>query len=107
MIVTAWKNGKFSSPKTTYGIKIDPDDRDRFFKREWQNVLLQFEGLPFSIEVNIAKQSFWGDTCRELINAEIGFWLNRNGLVPWPKSKPPKLILEPLGGRKFWLKARE
>jgi hypothetical protein len=32
--------------------------------------------------------SFWRH-CSELRSAEIGRWLHRNGLAPWPPGRPP------------------
>jgi len=76
MIVTAWSNGRVG-----YGIKIKKKDRDRFFKRSWKSVILQFENSPNQAKVNVAKKSFWNLECRELIKKEIGDWLQNNGLV--------------------------
>lgn len=105
MIVTAWNNGRPSPTGVGYGLKIDTDDRDQHFRHEWKSVILHLEGQNTSVEINIAKPSFWGETCRELINAEIGRWLINNGLAPWTKNHPPKLILEPSGeARHFLLK---
>jgi hypothetical protein len=99
MIVTAWTNGT-----SGYGLKLNPSDRDEFFKRTWRSVYVCLDGKPGEIEVNIAKASFLGGTCRELIHHEIGEWLEERGLVPWPKGNPPKLRLEPIGERRFMLK---
>ena len=98
VIVTAWSNGSGS-----FGLKIGVGDRDKFFKREWKTVFLQFAGAQTEIEVNIDKPSFWSPTCRELIHHEIGRWFEMNGFVPWSRHKPPKLILEPISARHFRL----
>lgn len=103
MIVTAWKNGTPSPTGAGYGVKLAASDRDRFFDRNWKSVCLLLEGSPDVIEVNIDKPSFWGNTCRELISAEIGRWLIHNGLVPWPKGQPPTLSLNALEGNTFAL----
>lgn len=104
MFVTAWNNGQHLSSGAGYGLKITPVNRDRYFKKEWQSVILELEGHLNPIEVNIAKPSFWGDTCRELIKIEIGKWLMKNDLAPWKKGKAPKLLLEPLGRNRFRLR---
>lgn len=103
MIVTAWNNGTYSETGAGYGVKLDVRDRDRFFRREWKIIILELEGSPAEIEVNIAKPSFWGTTCRELINAEIGRWLIRNSLVPWQKGNPPRLSLKHIVNNRFLL----
>jgi hypothetical protein len=104
MIVTAWKNGTPRKSGAGYGVKLDVEDRDRFFRREWRSIRLSLDGTSVVVDVNIAKPSFWGETCRELISAEIGRWLIRNGLVPWIKGTPPKLVLEHIEGNRFLLR---
>lgn len=104
MIVTAWKNSKNQSQGAGYGLKVSQDDRDRYFQQEWKSVILELEGIAQQAKVNIAKASFWDGTCRELISSEIRRWLLQNKLAPWPKSRPLKLLLKPLGGNRFRLK---
>lgn len=101
MFVTAWNNGRHHTSGVGYGFKVSLQDRDRFFKREWETVILELEGIPVPIEVNINKESFWGNTCRELISKEIGRWLQQNGLAPWPKGNPPKFIMEVVADRRY------
>ena len=93
MEVTAWDNGKHSPTGAGYGMKIDIKYRDLHFRKEWSSVLLTLPGKQNSIEINIDKKSFWGDTCHELISMETGIWLRSNGLAPWPKYNPPKFEL--------------
>lgn len=97
--MTAWNNGGAG-----YGIKVNVNDRDRFFKKAWQSVTLELEKSPAQAKVNIAKKSFWTPVCRELIKKEIGGWLQANGLDSWPEDNPPKLWLEPLGNQRFLLR---
>jgi len=92
---TAWNNGSHNKTGSGYGLKVPTIDRDKHFKRVWGTVTLE---LPISNEykkvcVNIDKDSFWGDECRELISKEIGQWLQSQGLAPWPKKSPPKFKL--------------
>jgi hypothetical protein len=101
MIVTAWKNGTPSLSGAGYGVKLDADDRDRFFQRDWETIELEFEGYPHVVKVNVAKQSFWNSTCRELIHSEIGRWLIDNGLDSWQMRQPPRLSLRFIGGNRF------
>ncbi len=100
MEVTAWSNGG-----TGLGVKVGEADRDQWFKRDWQVVRVQLGQDGPVAEVNVGKASFWGG-CRELIHKEIGAWLKANGLAPWPKGTPPKLVLEPVGEDLFLLRLR-
>jgi len=99
MIVTAWNNGG-----TGYGIKVKSAARDKFFKKEWKSVVLEFENSPVQAQVNIAKKSFWTPDCHELIQKPIRQWLQSNGLGRWPKGHPPRLWLQPSGGQRFLLR---
>ena len=96
---TAWNNGSHQASGAGYGIKLTPRDRDMYFRKP--EVFLNLEGRAGDIPVNTDKQSFWNDTCRELISKEIGLWLIDNGKAPWEKGRPPKLQLEPAGKRTF------
>ena len=102
MKVTAWNNGQYSETGAGYGVKLSVEDRDREFNRSWKTVTLELEGGG-SIQVNVAKKSFWSESCRELIHAEIGRWMLAHGLAPWPKGDPPKLQLVSTGDAKFKL----
>ena len=104
MIVKAWNYGAHHPDGNGYGIKISPIDRDLFFNPEWKTVLLILDGKPGTIEINIAKKSFWNETCRELISKKIGEWLIDNQLGQWPPRQPPELELIKTGNRKFLLR---
>ena len=106
MIVTAWNNSRHHESGAGYGLKVSVEDRDRFFHRHWDTVLLELEGRGTPVAVNINKDSFWGPMCRELISREIGRWLRENGYSPWPKGRPPKFVMEPLGGNRFVVRMR-
>ncbi len=101
MIVTAWKNGRHHASETSYGLKVAASDRDRFFDPEEDSAVLELGGWVAPVTVNTHKDSFWGPACRELIDREIGCWLRQNGLAPWPKGRPPKLVMVPLGRNRF------
>jgi len=103
MKVTAWNNGGHLESGAGYGLKISIADRDRHFKPGWRTVILEMEGYPKTVEVNIRKKSFWEGICREMISKDIGCWLLKNELVPWQKGRPPKLHLIPKSGNKFFL----
>jgi hypothetical protein len=86
---TGWKGG-------AYGLKVSIADRKWHFERSWERVRLVFPSGE-TVEVNIAKKSFWNDTCRELIGAGIGRWLMAEKLAPWKKGRPPLIKLCPRG----------
>ncbi|MBA4383443.1 MAG: hypothetical protein C0410_01780 [Anaerolinea sp.] len=103
MIVTAWNNGKHHRSGAGYGLKITIPDRDKYFKREWQYVIIRYSDSNQEAKVNIEKQSFWGDACRELINIDIGKWFLQKSIAPWLKGSLPKLRLEPISDNVFLL----
>ena len=104
MEVVAWNNGQHHESGAGYGIKLDASDRDQFFDKSWESVLLVLPGGN-EVAINIAKDSFWNETCRELISSDIGRWFVSSGNAPWPKGQPPKFELNPIGGNKFALGA--
>lgn len=93
MKVTAWKNGKGHSQTTYYGVKLTVADRDSVMQSGRATVTIELGDSTRVAKVNIAKDSFENDTCRELIHRDIGIWLKELGLVPWPTGQPPKLSL--------------
>lgn len=103
MTATAWNNGAHHETGAGYGLKISRKDRDRFFRMEWKNIILELEEKKGkeTVSVNTMKKSFWNNTCRELINMRIGLWLIRNGKAPWPMGNPPKIRLEQIEGNRF------
>jgi hypothetical protein len=102
MEVTAWNNGKHSQTGAGYGVKLSIQDRDHAFDRRWDAVTIELEDGP-SVHVNVAKRSFWSESCRELIHAEIGMWMLDKGLAPWPRGNPPKMQLISSGKATFKL----
>lgn len=101
MIVTVWNNGAHNTSGAGYGLRILIEDRDSYFQTDWEHVILELEGDPQLLVVNVNKKSFWGPVCRELISKDIGIWLRQNDLAPWPKRRPPKLDMQPTGDRRF------
>ena len=97
MKVTAWNNGKHDLNGAGYGLKIDAIDRDKYFNKEWKEVILELEGEKDVVVANVDKRSFWDSNCRELINIKIGQWLINNKKVPWRKGHPPKMNMEQIG----------
>jgi hypothetical protein len=103
MEVTAWNNGKHHATGAGYGFKVNANDRDKHFERSWKTVLVSLPGVERQVEVNIAKSSFWSDTCRELISREFGRWLLENNYAPWPSGAPPKFQMHHTSGNQFRL----
>ncbi len=102
MLVTGWNNSAHHKSGAGYGLKVDSADRDRYFSKDWRNVVIELSDGTEAI-VNIDKESFWDRTCRELISKDIGRWLRSQGLASWPPGQPPKLSLETRGGNRFAL----
>ena len=103
MEVTAWNNGAHYSTGAGYGFKVNAKDRDTHFDKLWKSVFVSLSSKEIEVEVNIAKSSFWNDTCRELINQEFGRWLIEKGYAPWPAGAPPKFHLRHASGNHFRL----
>jgi len=103
LIWTAWNNGSHLPSGAGYGLKVPIVDRDAHFDRAWTSVTLELLGpaTTSEVELNIAKPSFWNETCHELISQEIGRWLRSTGLAPWPPGQPPKINVEVVGERRF------
>jgi len=105
MIVKGWNNGSPNDETGAgYGIKIQYEDREEFFKKDWPSVIVELEGEG-EVEVRLSK-SFWR-CCPELRRKEIGKWMLKKGIkkgnAPWPKGNPPAFELVPIGNRKFRL----
>ena len=103
MEVTAWNNSAYHISGAGYGLKVNVSDRDRYFSRSWPTIILELQGQTDPIEVNVAKASFWNNTCGELIKQGIGIWLIDNGYATWKSGQPPKFQLEKVGERRFKL----
>ena len=102
MIVKGWSNGNPNNVSGSgYGIKLSKEDRDKYFKESWQSVKIRINrDEPF--EVNISK-SFWG-RCIELRSYKIGKLLLNKRLAPWKKYHPPRLRLEKIKDKNFYLR---
>ncbi len=80
-----------------YGIRILGKGRWLYFRQEWESVTLLFPDDDEPAEVRVTG-SFWLGS-PELRSRRIREFLHRNGLLPWPKGRPPHFDLEPLDGR--------
>jgi hypothetical protein len=103
MVWTAWNNGANHKSGAGYGFKIDACDRDQFFNRDWKSITVSLPNpsAAIEVEINIDKASFWNETCRELIDREIGQWLLNNQHAPWPLRNPPKFAVKHIADRYF------
>ena len=105
LIWTAWRNGTQESA-TAYGLKVPVADRKRLFDKRWPTVFLELpaeQGFT-EVEVPVSKASFWTAKCHELISKDIGHWLRAKRLIPWPTHRPPKILVEEMGTRRFRVK---
>jgi hypothetical protein len=101
LAAVAWNNGAHHQSGAGYGLKISAADRDAWLKREWASVELHLPAPHGLAIVNIDKPSFWNETCRELIDQQIGAWLISEGKGRWARGKPPRVKLLPRGERVF------
>lgn len=101
MVVTAWNNGAHSRNGNGYGFKVIPSDRETFFKKEWDAIVLEIPGEAAPVEVKIDPEHFWAESPREVVSAAVGKWLRHNGMAPWATGNPPRFILEPVEGNQF------
>lgn len=101
MIVKAWNNGAHSRNGSGYGFRVTLEDRDQFFKKEWDSIVLEIEGESEHIEIKIDQEAFWSEEGRELHSHELGRWMRKNGLAPWGRGNPPVIAIDPLEGNHF------
>jgi len=99
MIAVAWNNGAHSRNGSGYGFKITPDDREAYFKKEWQVIVLEIEGQQPS-EVTLTPE-FWERENHELHSKAVGLWLRKNGLAPWHVGNPPSFTLDHVEDNRF------
>jgi len=60
MIVTGWNNGDHLKSGAGYGVKLKTGDRDRFFERNWETIIIEMEGSSDFIKVKSMAQKCWG-----------------------------------------------
>jgi hypothetical protein len=101
MIVTAWNNGAHMRNGTGYGFRISLTDRDQYFKKDWNSIELSLEDQPETFQIAIDPATFWSDESIILHSKEIGLWLRKVGLSPWPMGRPPVFILNPIAENRF------
>jgi hypothetical protein len=99
MKATGWSNGRPTQTGSGYGLKLSADDRNQHFRRGWSFVTIRIGDELLTVPLS---DGFWHD-CIELRSRDIGEYLLRRGLAPWPKRRPPTLELVPEGGAIFRL----
>jgi hypothetical protein len=103
MIVSAWHDGGGG-----FVLRVPEDKVIFYFRPEWSEVTLPFPGQADPVTVPLTA-SFWS-SAPELRSPRIRTFLERQGLIPWEKNRPPHFELEPLGGGEFrllWLERPE
>jgi hypothetical protein len=60
MRAAAWNNGDFEATGTGYGLSINADARDRWFRRSWSFVTLDLPNGQAGFRVRLSR-SFWRD----------------------------------------------
>ena len=82
-----------------YSIRVGSSNAAIYFQKDWQTVEVEIDGKFYTFPIS---KTFW-TTCPELRSRELKSWFLRHGLAPWPRRKPPQLILTPLGSNRFRL----
>ena len=101
MRVTAWKNGRFANPSSTYGIRIGAGNRDQYFRPEWKFIIIEIE--DDSVVEPPLTDGFWR-TCPEVRHPAFRDWFTSKRLIPWPAGHPPIFELKLVRERRFRLR---
>jgi hypothetical protein len=100
MFVSGWKSGKFGAGRRpVLGLRIGRKNAKEFFEKDWNLVFIEIDSGTIPVKVT---NTFW-TTCPELRSPDIGRWMRKHGLVPWPEGRPPKMLLTPLRRNRFRL----
>lgn len=95
MDARAWSNGG-----STYGIRVGVPNVRKYFRKNWKIVRVNIDGEVHEFKLT---KSFWS-TCPEFRGKAVKRWLRKHRLISWPKGRPPRLKLVPLGSNKFRLR---
>jgi hypothetical protein len=101
MDATVWAG----TGKKQVGIRVGAANRSRYFSPSWVQVVVEMDGQRRCFDLS---PGFWQDCpeFRDRHEAYIKMWLDKHGLLEWPKGRPPHVVLEPLGGNLFRLLER-
>jgi hypothetical protein len=94
MQTSAWNDGG-----STYGIRVGTRNRSEFFDTGWAEVEIEMDGEVHRLPLS---GGFWRN-CPEIRSPALREWLRRHHTLEWPKNKPPRMELIPLGGNRFQL----
>ena len=97
MQASAWNDGK-----NTYGIRVGVPNRDKYFDPAWKSIEVEIDGHFHCFRLTAG---FWRH-CPEFRDSGkpiIREWLRRKHMLDWPRGKPPRMELVPLGDGKFRL----
>jgi len=101
MDATVWAG----TSKKQLGIRVGAANRSRYFSPSWSQIVIEMDGQRRYFDLS---PGFWNE-CPEFRDGREGHikaWLAIHGLLNWPKGRPPRVVLEPLGGRLFRLLKR-
>jgi len=106
MQVTAWRNGRFSNPRTVYGIRVGASNRAQYFPAGSEHIVVEMDGAVHSFRLTAG---FWRK-CPEFRDSggtHIRDWLARHYSTDWSRGQPPQFELLPQGGNRFRLAGKE
>lgn len=86
-IVSTWSNGKPTEKGSGLGIRIEKNDRDKYFDNSVHEIDLTMDSKIYNIKIT---DRFW-ENCPELKDKEIGLFLIRHNIHMWASRKINKL----------------
>lgn len=97
MEASAWSGGN-----GVFGVRVGARNRHRYFDPSWTSIVVELDGHPHSF---LLTSGFWRH-CPEFRDSGahvIREWLEYHHAIDWPRGRPPRLELVPLGGGRFRL----
>lgn len=92
MTAKGWKGG-------TYGVRVGKSNAAEYFSKDWDNIDVEIDGQLHNFALS---KTFW-TTCPEFRGDAIKRWLLKHKLADWKPRHPPKLVVTPLGEKRFRL----
>ena len=103
MQVTAWRNGRFSNPRTVYGIRVGASNRAEYFAPPLERIVVKMDGAAHTFRLT---DGFW-QKCPEFRDAGgtavIRCWLEKHHTTDWARGRPPQFELHLLGTGRYLL----